>query len=225
MIEIISTISWFSRTSALNLNEILRLFLERGIPGVKDVSRVHYEKLRELIRQEVGRELDLPGGVTAKRDYECLRLRSRRESVWQPVRLECSIPSVHIVEMDGVFCRIALEVKSREELAGKIPEKDYTKWFDYDKIRDGLALRNPEEGDFFVLDKEGHRKKLARHYMDKKIAGEQRKKQFVLADGAHVVWSFPERISEDYKITENTKRVLVVTKERIRHEGRSSCID
>ena len=68
-----------------------------------------------------------------------------------------------------------------------------------------------------MLDEEGHRKKLARYYMDKKIAGEQRKKQFVLADGAHVVWAFPERISEDYKINENTKRVLVVTKERIRH--------
>lgn len=206
-------------------NEILRLFLERGIPGVKDVSRVHYEKLRELIRQEVGRELDLPGGMTAKRDYECLRLRSRRESVWEPVRIECPVPSAHIVEMDGVFYRITLVVKKREDLAGKIPEKDYTKWFDYDKISNSLALRNPEEGDFFVLDEEGHRKKLARYYMDKKIAGEQRKKQFVLADGAHVVWAFPERISEDYKINKNTKRVLVVTKERIRHEGRNQCID
>lgn len=215
----------YDRQDKVIQDELLRLFLERGIPGAKDVTRVHYSKLRELIGQGAGKSMDLPQGMVAKRDYECLYLQPRGDRLWEPVRLECPVPSVNIVEMDGVFYRLVLEVKKREELAGEIPEKDYTKWFDYDKINCNLALRNPEEGDFFVLDQQGHRKKLARYYMDKKIDREKRKKQLVLADGAHVIWAFPERISEDYKINKNTKRVLVATKERIRHEGRNQCID
>ena len=76
-----------------------------------------------------------------------------------------------------------------------------------------------------MMDEQGHRKKLARYYMDQKIARELRDRQLVLADGSHILWVIPGRISEDYKINKNTKRVLVVTKERIRHEGRDQGID
>ncbi len=202
-------------------DELLRCFLERGIPGMKDVSRTHFRQVRELIRQETGKQLHLPQGTIVIRDYDCLRLASANREGWKPVRRECRIPSVNIVEMDGVSFRLILELKNREDLVGKIPEKDYTKWFDYDKIINNPILRSPEEGDFFVMDKEGHRKRLARYYIDQKIARDQRGRQLVLADGSHVMWAFPDRISEDYKINKSTKRVLVATKERIRHERRN----
>lgn len=207
--------------------ELIRLFITRGIPEAKDVTRVHYEKLRELVRQGAGKRLNLPCGMTVERCYDSLRLfcDNKKESPFEPVFITCQVPSVNIVEMDRAAYRITLEVKNREELAVKIPEKDYTKWFDYDKINNGLALRNPREGDFFVMDEQGHRKKLARYYMDQKIARELRDRQLVLADGSHILWVIPGRISEDYKINKNTKRVLVVTKERIRHEGRDQGID
>jgi len=47
----------------------------------------------------------------------------------------------------------------------------------------------------------------------------------VLADGAHVIWAIPNRISAACKINQNTKYVLVVTKERIRHERRNQRLD
>ncbi len=215
----------YCRQDEVIQKEILRLFLEKALPGVRDVSRIHYNKLHELISQETGKELDLPGGVKAVRDYDRVRLRIHDDCVREPVRIECPVPSVHIVKMEHEFYRITLAVKKREELERKIPQKDYTKWFDYDKIKSGLVLRNPEKEDYFVLDSEGHRKRLSRYYRDRKVAAQERKRQFVLADGAHVIWAFPDRISETCKINKNTKRVLVVTKERIRHEGRNPGIN
>lgn len=205
--------------------ELIRLFITRRIPGAKDVMRIHYEQLWELIRQGTGKRLYLPGEMVVERCYDSLRLFRDREQPLEPISIACQVPSVNIVEMDSGLYRILLEVKNREELAGKIPEKDYTKWFDYDKINSGLTLRNPRDGDFFVMDEQGHRKKLARYYMDRKLARGLRNRQLVLADGSHILWAFPERISEDYKIKKNTKRVLVITKERIRHEGRDQGID
>lgn len=94
-----------------------------------------------------------------------------------------------------------------------------------DKINSKLTIRNPRPGDFFVLDDKGHKKKLSRYYMDEKIAKERRDRQLVLADGSHVIWAVPNRISAACKINQNTKYVLVVTKERIRHERRNQRLD
>ena len=77
-------------------------------------------------------------------------------------------------------------------------------------IKSGIELRNPEEGDFFVMDKRGNKKKLSRYYIDEKIPLSERKREIVLADGSHVLWAVPGRMSDAYKITEDTKKVLVV---------------
>ena len=93
-------------------------------------------------------------------------------------------------------------------------------FFDYDKIENGLWLRHPEEGDYFVMDASGGRKKLSRWYIDRKVPRDLRPLQEVLADGSHIVWALPDRISEYYKVTDGTKRVLVVTRsERNEDEG------
>ena len=42
----------------------------------------------------------------------------------------------------------------------------YTKWFDYDKIKDSLAIRNRRKGDYFVLDAAGHHKKLEDYFVN-----------------------------------------------------------
>ena len=103
-----------------------------------------------------------------------------------------------------------MDVIPREKLMKEIPRKDYTKWFDYDKIKNGICLRNPMEGDYFIMDSSGNRKRLSRYYIDEKIPVSERKQEIVLADGDHVIWAVPGRISNAYKVTEETKQVLVV---------------
>lgn len=65
--------------------------------------------------------------------------------------MECDMASGNIVEMDGVYYRFRFEVVAREKLDSEIPQKDYTKWFDYDKINSKLTIRNPRPGDFLCL--------------------------------------------------------------------------
>ena len=65
-------------------------------------------------------------------------------------------------------------------------------------------------GDYFIMDSSGNRKRLSRYYIDEKIPVSERKQEIVLADGDHVIWAVPGRISNAYKVTEETKQVLVV---------------
>lgn len=202
-------------------DEILRQVVECRIPGAKDVGEVHYEMLKDLLQSGTGRRVQLPGGIVAQREYNELKFYRERENIISqdrelreenPAMYEKEIiPERKYLEYQGA--KISLAVRRREDLPVKIPEKDYTKWFDYDMIKDVLVLRNPAEGDYFTLDS-GGKKKLSRYYMDSKLPRSQRDRQLVLAEHHHVLWAMPRRISAAYKITKETKMVLVVTIER-----------
>lgn len=209
-------------------DEVLRRIFAEFIPGSRNVGQSHYAQARELAAGASGRQVHFPGNLMAVREYGVIRFGriTEKESGTdagdahgdgrgERLPLACPVPSAHIVDRNGERFRFSLSLANRSDLPGKFPEKDYTKWLDYDKIKDGLVLRHPMDGDYFILNKNGDRKKLNRYYMDRKIPSMQRAGQLVLAAGKHVVWALPDRISAACKISELTTMVLVVTKERV----------
>jgi tRNA(Ile)-lysidine synthase len=93
----------------------------------------------------------------------------------------------------------------------KIPRKMYTKWFDYDKIRDNFYIRTRKSGDFFILDDRGHRKKMADYFIDEKIPADQRDKYLLIAQGSKVLWIIGGRMSFDAGVTQDTRLILEMT--------------
>ena len=91
----------------------------------------------------------------------------------------------------------------------EIPKNQYTKWFDYDRIKGALSVRTRESGDYLMI-AGGKRKLLKRFFIDEKIPEEKRASILLLAEGDHVLWVIGSRISEFYKITENTRTILEV---------------
>ncbi len=204
--------------------EIFRRILEQMLPGARDVGQAHYDQMEALLQAETGKRISLPGGVQMEKEYGRMLFYRKKasQSAVSGVSITCGIPSSHIVR-EGL--RISLEVRRREDLPSKIPQKDYTKWFDYDMIKSSLMVRNPREGDYFVLDSSGNRKHLNRYYIDRKVPRPLRGEQLVLAEGSHILWAVPDRVSEAYKITEYTKMVLVVTMEGEADERSNAGVD
>lgn len=102
---------------------------------------------------------------------------------------------------------------------GKVAKRDCVKYFDYDKMKCKPCLRTRDTGDYFIMDKEGRRKSLGRYFIDTKIPASERDGQLLLADGSHILWIIGGRISEFYKVSSETKRVLRVSvqkKEKIK---------
>lgn len=94
---------------------------------------------------------------------------------------------------------------------GKVVKRDCVKYFDYDKMKCKPCLRTRDAGDYFIMDKEGRRKSLGRYFIDTKIPASDRDGQLLLADGSHIMWIIGGRISEFYKVSSETKRVLRVS--------------
>lgn len=88
--------------------------------------------------------------------------------------------------------------------------KKYTKWLDYDKIKNSLLIRNRQPGDYFVLDETGRTQKLKQYFVNEKILKEQRDTIPLVADGAHILWIVGYRISAYYKVSSTTKTILEI---------------
>ncbi len=190
--------------------EIIRLVLKNYRDSVKDITEKHYKMVVSLTNKEAGKQVILPGNICVERRYGCVWYRNIANDDVKSVHLECEFPFTKRIEVRRERMSLDMDVIPRENLPEEIPQKDYTKWFDYDKIKNSVCLRNPMDGDYFVMDEQGKRKKLSRYFIDEKIPASERKKELVLADDEHVIWAIPGRISNAYKVTEDTKQVLVV---------------
>lgn len=91
----------------------------------------------------------------------------------------------------------------------KIPEKQYTKWFDYDKITEPVVIRNRQSGDRFST-RPGTHKKLKDYLIDEKIPQGCRDQLLLAASGQEVLWVLGHRMSEAYKVTGQTKTILEI---------------
>lgn len=89
-------------------------------------------------------------------------------------------------------------------------ENMYTKWINYDILKNSLSLRNRQTGDYIVIDDKGSRKKLKDFFIDKKIPRENRDSILLLAKGHEIVWIVGYRLSAKYKVNENSKNIIRV---------------
>ena len=197
---------------------VLLLGMEKLTPHRKDITQIHIRKLQELLTKEGSRQISLPYQLTAVKEYEYLTLyrKSAGEKNVQTMQEEflAMIPGSLMIPGLG---EVDFTKLSYQESA-KIPQKTYTKWFDYDKIATNLVFRTRKTGDYLTINQSLSRKSLQDYMVNEKIPKAQRDSMYVLADGSHIVWVPGYRISENYKVKEGTQNIIQV---QVREE--SSC--
>lgn len=180
--------------------------LEQLLGDSHGLEAVHARKVCELALGVTGSRIMLPRGLFAVLEYEELVLKRGygAEKTEEPVQV--SVPGT-CVFLGQTFSFCLEEWEKNKE----IPVNRYTKWFDYDKIKQGMVLRTRQPGDYLEIGGSSH-KKLKDYLIDCKVPREERDNRILLADGSHVIWVVGMRISEAYKVTERTRRVLKVQK-------------
>ena len=197
---------------------VRRLFLKSKMP-LRDVTETHVEAVRELLHQGTGKSVSLPHGFRAVNIYGFLEVRPDEPKKPQSTVNESFAFSVqalrHSGERKGVLLPgiqngnlLQMHIFSCEN-GNEFPKNQYTKWFDYDKIKDTLSLRHRQPGDYLTLPS-GGRKTLKSWMIDEKIPRQEREEIWLLAEEKHILWIVGHRISAYYKITEQTKTILEV---------------
>ena len=196
----------FARQPEILKTYLIRHMLDQLHPGWKDIGSRHFTAIAELAGKPVGSRLDLPGGLMARTGYETLEIVRKTE---REVSVKTESGADGEIHGRQTVPELHMTVFSRQK-DQEIPKNQYTKWFDYDKIKGTLSVRTRRTGDYLILPSGGS-KTIARYMIDEKIPKEKREKILLLAEGSHVLWVVGFRISEYYKIEEHTENILQVT--------------
>lgn len=185
---------------------VIRVMLRQCLDTLKNITSQHIFQIRELLEKQTGSHVDLPGLAAAERDYNKLRIFSRKTAEND----KKSLPDLHFRKFSSYN-------------AEEIPKNQYTKWFDYDKIKGMLSVRTRKSGDYLTIGS-GRKKQLKAYLIDEKIPQRIRAEIPLLAEENHIIWIIGYRISEYYKITNETKTILEVTVDGGETVKQSSCI-
>ena len=167
----------------------------------KDIAHVHVQSVLELSEKSGEKHLDLPYGISVRKTDGVLSL-FRKETP---------------ADGDDLSGEPEYEISQRilEDFdPDKIPKGLYTKWFDYDKINSALCVRTRRPGDYLCIDEDLHRKTLKEYLIEEKIPKSSRDSVCLVADKDHILWVVGHRISEYYKVSEKTRRVLELTADK-----------
>lgn len=194
--------------------QLLLTCLERLIPSRKDITGGHVEAVLSLFAEEGNREVHLPGHLVIRRQYDAVYfVRDRAESEKKVSREETALPVLKVGERAEILlsdtkileCKVFFSEKTIN-----IPQNQYTKWFDYDKIKKPLVVRTRRTGDYLTINEAGCRKSVQDYMVNEKIPAQERDSIYLIAEDSHILWILGHRISSHYKISEHTKRILQI---------------
>lgn len=212
----------FPNTLFLECRRYVRLeVIKKGIIKLagrwKDMQKTHLEQMDHLFMLQVGRKIMLPYGIIAVRTYDGVELGYRKESgeknpgkvTGTPVfACEVSVPCTLELNDGRILETRFVQEEAEKEL---FPVKTYTKWFDYDIIKNSLYIRHVLPDDYIVIDSNGGRKKIKKLLVDMKIPREERSKIMVLASGNEVFWAIGLRMGERAKVNQFTDKIIEIT--------------
>ena len=90
----------------------------------------------------------------------------------------------------------------------KAAKTDSIEWFDLDKTKPPLFVRFRRPGDRFVPLGQSEEKKLGKFLTAQRVPHGIRRDVFIVADGEKIIWIWPVRISQQARITGETRKIL-----------------
>lgn len=205
---------WGLETKALISEEksvrsrAVKLFLERS--GGANLERKHIEEALEIL--ERGGGADLPG----------VRVSCAQGVLWAGDKAGCGpfeVPAkLGRNPIPGGKCVIISEkIRGKAENPGKIQNLLFKNELDYDimtgpaaSLPGGLVLRSRRPGDRFAPAGREVTKPIKQVFQELRVPGPIRDSLPLLVCGGEIVWCPGAGASERFKVTERTKRVLVV---------------
>ena len=193
--------------------ELIRRILANIACGEKYLTREHYENILQLVEQNVaGKKIELPGEFVVRREYGNLIFSARGSSRMgnsfaHAVSVTVEIPGQISFE-DFLLHAVILEKSEFDFEKSKSTKTDSIEWFDFDRIKPPIIVRRRRPGDRFVPLGQTEEKKIGKFLTAQRVPHEIRGNVLVVADSEKIIWVWPIRVSEQSKITSQTRKIL-----------------
>lgn len=143
--------------------------------------------------------------------HQYMAVLNRRELVITEKTKKDVVTSVFVNQEDSeIYFPINLKVEQIEVSQVEFSNKKTIAFIDADKIKLPLELRKWQAGDSFIPLGMSGRKKVSDYLIDEKVSLLDKENTWVLLSDNEIVWLVGYRISNQFKITEHTQKVLRV---------------
>ncbi len=194
---------------------LIREVFYRLTGSLREITALHVRQVLDLFaRARVGSGLKLPGNVRVACGYGTVSFSLSEDSEddglpeidKRTIRLE--VPGVTSLAQLGIQLDVRL-VEPSADLPQPVDKEQA--YFDFDKTGEDIRVRFFQPGDRFMpLGMRGH-KKVKSYFIDQKIPREKRLSIPILTNGEDdIIWIYGERISDQFCVAENTKKVLFI---------------
>jgi tRNA(Ile)-lysidine synthase len=200
------------------IKRILRLAINKIKGNLKGIASVHLEAVVDLIfNGSTGSSLCLPERLVIEKSYNVLKIhRIQADLITTKFDYEIKIPGVNYFDANNFILEASIAEKFDEEKNYKnTASHSFLQYFDYEKFNLGINIRSRKQGDFFKPINSNGTKKLKEYLIDNKIPRENRDAIPILAKGNEVIWLVGYKISDKFKVTENTKNILKLEYKKI----------
>lgn len=168
--------------------------------------QLSFEKTKELtnlVKQDKGSTIQINEKIFAIRESNTILILPEPE--FEEVNISVNYDT-KLQKYYGSYFEFKLSIAPVKE--AKISDNPMVEFFDADKIKHKLILRNWKPGDKFIPLGMKYSKKVSDILTDAKIPSIFKKQILVLCDGPEIIWVVGVRLAEKYKVTNETKKVI-----------------
>lgn len=191
------------RKAILDINSDLQGISESQISLILDIFN----------RGETGKQVNISNNIIARVSYDDLVIEKNLSFEVEDFKYKLEDK----LFIDEIGYKFNVKTISRKDFQASSKKKN-TRYFDYDKIKSELFIRNRRNGDRFVPFGMNGSKKIKDYFVDEKIPREERDSIPLIVDGDNIIWVVGYRTSNLYKITGNTERILEIAYEKFNQE-------
>ena len=193
---------------------VIRIALRMIKKNLLKISATHIEDILNSINKGFsGKSLNLPDGIRVLYEYDKLKL-FREAEVEDEAEVRFDMP----IKIPGETILSKPEYKFMAEIispvdfaaAGFSLRNKFTAFFDMDKLKGALRVRNRVNGDIFHPSGMKGSKKLKEFFIDEKIPRRERDSIPLIVSGDIILWIVGERTADYGKVDKDTKKILKI---------------
>jgi tRNA(Ile)-lysidine synthase len=193
------------------MKRIIRNAVKTVKGNLKGVENKHIESTIELAFEgNTGSKVCLTDNIRIEKSYNILKVyNAKKINALQYFEIRLDIPgSNHISMLDSAVEADIFEKKDDWVVLLKNNHQSFVQFFDYEKLKTGIYIRYRNDGDIFKPFKSNGTKKLKEYFIDNKVPRDLRDTIPLISSGNEIVWIIGYKISDKFKVTENTKYIL-----------------
>lgn len=185
------------RNAILEINNSLQGITETQISSAVDI----------LKNFQTGKKFHFSNDIVLRTNYDEIIIEKSKESDKITYSYDIDVPGAISLD-NGYYFETKIIIKDDNFVMEKAKNVRY---FDFDKVKGNLKIRNRREGDRFVPFGMRGSKKLKDYFIDEKVPRDLRDRIPLVVDDENILWVVGYRTNDLYKVTDATKRILLIS--------------